>query len=280
MKKLLSANFSRMGKSSIFWVLTAFCFLFGSLTYGLVAYNTRKLGLRWLEYNAHAYFYMQMLYIGAVIAIFSCFFIGTEYSDGTIRNKLAVGHDRMSLYLSNLVTTVAAGFLFHLAYLLAVVLVGIPFSGMACVTHVEMQPWRLMCCLLATVEYGALFTCISMLDTQKSRGVLVCLLVAGLVALAGMMVYGRLNQPEFERLVWMQADGTYVLKDGGPNSKYLSGTVRTVFTWLNAWIPSGSMLISLDRNFTLDLRNPLCMAAGTALITAFGTSLFRKKDIK
>ncbi len=280
MRKLLSANFSRMRKSRIFWVLTAFCFLFGSFAYGLAAYNVQVLGLGWMEFNAHAYFYMQMLYIGAVIAVFSSFFLGTEYADGTIRNKLAVGHDRVSLYLSNLITIVTAGILFQLAYLLAVVLVGIPFAGLVSVTCVELQPWRLISCLLVTVEYGALFTLIPMLDSQKARGVLISLLVAGIVALAGMLVYGRLSQPEFETLAWVQADGSYILKERMPNSKYLTGRIRTVFEWLNACIPSGSVMVSLDRNYTFDLRNPLCTVAGSALITVLGASLFRKKDIK
>ncbi len=280
MRKLLSANFSRMRKSRIFWLLAACCFLFGTFAYGLAAYNVQALGLGWMEFNAHALFYMQILYIGAVIAVFSSFFLGTEYADGTIRNKLAVGHDRVSIYLSNLITVVAAGILFHLAYLLAVVLVGIPFAGIESIICVELQPWRLICCLLVTVEYGALFTFIPMLDEQKDRGVLASLVVAGIVILFGMLIYGRLSQPEFETMAWVQADGSYILKEGMPNSKFLAGRIRTVFEWVNAWIPSGSVMVCLDRNLAFDLRNPLCTVAGTAIITACGASLFRKKDIK
>ncbi len=280
MKKLLSANFSRMRKSRIFWVLAAFCFLVGAFAYGLAAYNVRVLGLGWMEFNAHAYFYMQILYIGAVIAVFSSFFLGTEYTDGTIRNKLLVGHDRVSVYLSNMVTIVAAGFLFQLAYLLAVMLVGIPFAGVESITCVELQSWRLICCLLVTVEYGALFTMIPMLDAQKARGVLISLVVAGIVILFGMLIYGRLSQPEFETMAWVQADGSYILKEGMPNSKYLTGRIRTVFEWINAWIPSGSVLISLDRNYAFDPRYPMCTIVGTGLITVLGTALFRRKDLK
>ncbi len=269
-----------MRKSRIFWLLASFCFLFGAFAYGLAAYNVRALGLGWMEFNAHNYFYLQAIYIGAVIAVFSSFFIGTEYADGTIRNKLAVGHDRVRLYLSNLITVVAAGVLFHLAYLLAVVLVGIPFAGMETITCVELQPWRLINCLLVTVEYGALFTMISMLDPQKARGVLISLLAAGVVILAGMLVYGRLSQPEFETIAQMRTDGGYVLKEGMPNSKYLTGRTRTIFEWINACIPSGSVMISLDRNCFFDLRNLLCVAAGTVLITALGSTMFFRKDIK
>ncbi|MGY3662454.1 MAG: hypothetical protein ACXAHE_00930 [Roseburia sp. 1XD42-69] len=38
-------------------------------------------------------------------------FLGTDYSDGTIRNKLTVGHTRTNIYLANLIVTFAAGLL-------------------------------------------------------------------------------------------------------------------------------------------------------------------------
>ena len=41
--------------------------------------------------------------MGLVAAILTSMFIGSEYSDGTIRNKLVVGHSRMRIYLANLI---------------------------------------------------------------------------------------------------------------------------------------------------------------------------------
>ncbi len=280
MRKLLSANFRCMKKTPLFWLLIGLCFSFGVIAYGLAAYNIHNLGIGWMEFNAHAYFYMQMLYIGAVSAVFASFFIGTEYADGTIRNKLAVGHSRESLYLSFGISVFSMALAASLAYLLAVLLVGIPFAGTASITHVELQPWRLGCCLLVIVAYSAIFTFLAMLDPQKARSVLVSLLTAGVLILAGMLVYGRLSEPEFTTQAWVQADGTYLLKDGLPNSKYVEGAVRTLLEWVNALIPSGSILVCLDRNYALDWRNPACMILEIIVITAAGISLFRKKDIR
>ena len=136
MRKLLSANFARLWKSKIFWTLEGFCFGFGVFTYILVAINTRNLGQGWLEYEAHAYFYFPFLFIAAIIAIFACFFIGNDYSDGTIRNKLIVGHSRMNIYFSFFLIVCIASVLFLLAHVLAVLIVGLPFSGAAVLTHV------------------------------------------------------------------------------------------------------------------------------------------------
>ncbi len=43
--------------------------------------------------------------IGVVIAIFTSLFLGVEYSEGAIRNKISMGHKRTAIYLSNLILT-------------------------------------------------------------------------------------------------------------------------------------------------------------------------------
>lgn len=280
MRKLLSANFYRLWRSKVFWTLEGICFAIGVFAYALVAYNTHNIGQGWLEYNAHVYFYLQVIYIAFVIVIFSCFFIGTEYSDGTIRNKLIVGCSRKMIYLCLLLTTLTAAVFFLLAWLLAVLLVGLPFSGIAVLTHVQAQPWRIINSMLVIAEYAALFTLFSMLDSYKARSLVICMLSAAAVLAAGMMVYGRLTEPEFIVRAVMQPGGGFQLQDGVPNSRYLIGTIRTVFEWITMILPSGSVMLSLDKNLSFDWRNPLCAIVGIALLTALGIRFFRRKDIR
>ena len=280
MRKLLSANFARLWKSRMFWLLEGFCFGFGVFVYVLVAYNTRNLGPGWLKYNAHGYFYFLQIFIGVLIAVFTCFFIGTDYSDGTVRNKMIVGHSREEIYLSFLLTTFTAAFFFVLAYLLAVLLVGLPLSGRAVLTHVQAQLWRLLGCGLVIVEYAALFTMVSMLGSDKARNLVISLLIAVILIFSGMMAYGKLSAPEFIRIVVPQSDGGILLKDGEPNPEYLTGGIRTFFGWLTAILPSGSMMLSLDKNLSFDWRNPACAVTLTALLTVIGIGVYKQKDIK
>ena len=58
-----------------------------------------------------------VLMSGVVLSAFCSLFVGAEYSDGTIRNKIAVGHSRAAVYLANLVTCSAAGVLICLGYI-------------------------------------------------------------------------------------------------------------------------------------------------------------------
>lgn len=277
MRKLLSASFARLWKSKIFWTLEGFCFGFGVFAYALVAYNTHNLGPGWLEYEAHNYFYLLQIFIAVMIALFACFFIGTDYSDGTLRNKLSVGRSREEIYLSFLLTTFAAAFFFAAAYLLAVLLVGLPLSGTAVLTHVQAQPWRLLGCGLVIVEYAALFTMVSMLDSDKARNIVISLLIAVILIFSGMMAYGKLSAPEYIQIVVPQSDGGILLKDGAPNPEYLTGTIRTVFAWLTTILPSGSTMLSLDKNLSFDWRNPICAATLTALLTVIGIVFSKRK---
>lgn len=280
MRKLLSANFARLWKSKVFWVLEGFCFGFGVFAYILVAINTRNLGQGWLEYEAHAYFYLPVLFIAVIVAIFSCFFIGNDYSDGTIRNKLIVGHSRVNIYFSFLLTVCVASVLFLLAHVLAMLSVGLPFSGAAVLTHVELQPWRIMNVLLTAIVYAAIFTLLSMLDSNKARNVVVSLLVACVLIFAGFYFYGKVSAPEYIQLVTHQSDGSLLLQDGAPNSEHLTGTTRIVYHWITLILPSGSVMLSLDRNLGFDWHNPVLSVVLIVFLNAIGIQLFKKKDIK
>lgn len=280
MKKLLSANLARLRESKIFWALELSCFLLSCATYLLVVYNTRNQGQGWLQWQANTYFYIPILYLPVGIAIFSCFFFGTEYSDGTIRNKLIVGHSRESIYLANLLTAVCVLGLQLLACYVPVLIVGIPFAGKDVVACVEMQPWRILNLLLLLTEYGALFVLLSTLDSNKARNVLDCLLTALLLILLGVSAYGRYSEPEFYPEVTMLPDGSLDVRNGPPNSEYLTGVPRMIAHGITLLLPTGSAMLSMDRGLTFDWRSPACAVALIVLLTILGIGVFKKKDIK
>ena len=62
-------------------------------------------------------------------APFLSVYLGTEFSEGTIRNKLVAGHSRPAVYLSNLILCAIAGVLLCLGYIAAVLAVGLPLLG-------------------------------------------------------------------------------------------------------------------------------------------------------
>lgn len=86
MNRLLSANFARLWRSKIFYGLGLFMIGYSVMFYRDV-YMT--IHVKHKEYtNWNFAFFGGLLPIGIALAVFVSFYIGTEYSSGTIRNKI------------------------------------------------------------------------------------------------------------------------------------------------------------------------------------------------
>ena len=69
------------------------------------------------------------LFIGIVMAVFCSLFIGTEYSEGTIRNKIIIGQKRGAVYLSNFITCSLVSVVMCMAFFIPYLCIGIPLLG-------------------------------------------------------------------------------------------------------------------------------------------------------
>lgn len=280
MRKLLSANFARLWKSKVFWTWEIICLLLGVIFYSLIIINTRNIGENWLLSNANYYFFLFVIYIGVIIGIFTSVFIGTEYSDGTIRNKLLVGHSRRNVYLANLLVVCVAGLLFCVPHIAAAFVVGVPFVGMGVITGLSAPVWRVGCCVLIVVVYSAIFNLIAMLDSNKTRAAIVCMFLALFLIAGGLYVFGALQQPEFTNRMVMQEDGRFELQENIPNSRYIRGTMRTVYEWIDFSLPASVGWRIAERNGEFDWKIPLCLSSISLLVSVTGVFCFKKKDIR
>ena len=134
--------------------------------------------------------------------------------------------------------------------------------------------------LLTAIAYAAIFTLLSMLDSNKARNVVVSLLSAGVLIFAGIYFYGKVSAPEYIQLVTPQSDGSLLLQDGPPNPEYLTGTTRMVYHWITLILPSGSVMLSLDKSLGFDWQNSVCSIVMIFLLTVAGIFFFKQKDIK
>lgn len=91
MSKLLSANFIRLKKDKFFWSGLVFM-----LAAGIFFPVMRYMDMRQTQTinRIDNGFFGCALFIGIVMAVFCSLFIGTEYSEGTIRNKIIIGQKR------------------------------------------------------------------------------------------------------------------------------------------------------------------------------------------
>lgn len=98
-------------------------FLFGIFMAVMDYISTRQYG----DYEAQItnVLFIYALTVAILIPAFVSLFVGTEYSDGTIRNKMIIGHTRTCIYLSNLIVCSTAGLGFCLSYIVGVIVAGL-----------------------------------------------------------------------------------------------------------------------------------------------------------
>ena len=126
MNRLLAANFSRLFRSKAFWVCCIYAFCYGIFMQVMNYITTTASGEIPLIDNL---FFSFSIFTGILLSAFISLFLGTEYSDGTIRNKLVIGHTRTSIYLSNLIVCTAAGMIMCVINLAVSFAVGLPLMG-------------------------------------------------------------------------------------------------------------------------------------------------------
>ncbi len=121
MRNLLAANFLRLGKSALFWGALAFCLGAGALM-ALQLYQMNQ----YEDFPLDGAFFTYPIFVCIIIAVFIPLFFGRDYSDHTIRNKVAAGHPRAAIYAANLLTDTAVSLLLCAAYMAVVAAIGIP----------------------------------------------------------------------------------------------------------------------------------------------------------
>lgn len=275
MTKLLSANFLRLKKNKVFWgglILMAAWGIFVPV----------KLHMDAIEMNyadrVEDGFFACAMFIGIFIAVFCSLFLGTEYNDGTMRNKIIVGGKRSAIYLANAVVSCAAGLAMCAAYLLPYLCVGMPLMGAFCVPG-EMVMLTMLTVLLLSAALSSVFTCIAMVCQNKAATAVICILLAFGSLMSGMVLNEMLEAPPTHMLYSLDENGEMSSSEE-PNPKYLEGTKREIVQTLYDINPGGQAIQCAGMTAVNPLRLPLYSLAIIVLATGAGCVLFQKRDLK
>ena len=270
MTNLLSANLFRLRRSRLFWLSLLLCAAAG-------AWQPLQ---TWLEYQRKfpldAVFFVYTALIGLVLSVFLSLFFGSEYSDGTIRNKLAAGHTRVSVYLANLITAVFTALTFCGIYILCTLAVGVPLLGAPKAPGPLLTSLALS--LLMTAVWCAIFTALILNCSRKAASAVCCMLLFLLIFGIALTIYQILDAPEFYPSFGL-VDGEMV-SDMVRNPSYLQPEERWPYELLLDLNPQGQAVQFTDGSVTRPLQMALCSVGVFAMTTVAGAFLFRRKDLK
>ena len=271
MTNLLSANLFRLRKSLLFWVTLV-------LSAAAGAWQPIQTFLEFeRQVPLNAVFFVYAMLIGLLLSVFLPLFFGSEYSDGAIRNKLAAGHTRRTVYLANLTTAVFTAFLFCGAYTLLTLAVGIPLLGAP--KYPTMLLASVLLSLLMTTAWCAIYTVIIMNFSRKAASAVSCMLLFLAIFAFAVTVYQVLDAPEYYPGYMLTVDGE-LSTTMEHNPHYLQPEERWPYELLLDLNPVGQAVQYTDGNVTRPLQMALCSLGVFATTTAAGTALFQRKDLK
>ena len=256
--RLLRADFYHLFRSKWLW-LSVLAML--GLSFGFVA----------MQYSGMDYVvtlervvFIPLSFYGVIAAALISLFVGEDFSDGCIRNKIAAGRSRSSVFLSHLIVSCFSCVLIYLVMLVVTISMGLAlFENNVTITQLlTLAVLGLLTCL----AYACIYCALTVLIGSRTNGVVVCMIVSFVLLFAAL----HTNQ-----IVVQQP-----MKNGAPNPHYVSGIKRYVYEWLHDLNPTGQAAQLSSMNCHNPLRwivsNVMCFI----LFIGIGRTVFAKKNIR
>lgn len=277
MCKLITANFYRFRKDRFSWCVVGLIVILSLVNVFNSARSCEAMAARGYIMSVDDYYFNQAPLIGMFLALLISTFMGTEFADGTIRNKLIIGHKRNHILFSNFIScALVATMLTAVWMLISALLFGL-------IGSLEMSVPEFIGCIFVAlgfaVAFAAIFTVIGSLSSNKAMTIIYTFGVFIVLAMVASALYDRLSEPEMHTGMTIVGN-QFVEMEPTPNPLYLSGVIRTVCELALELLPTGQALLLSDVAVVYPIRAIVMSAVFTVVTLLAGCALFRRKNIK
>lgn len=271
MYKLLRAGFFRLKKDIIFW-------LFIFLTIGIAGLNLFKYHSSWSEVVLDKVVNDFIMYIGLFIAIFVSIFVGKEHSEGIIRNKIIVGHSRISIYLSKFIISAIASIVCEIIYITTILLIGIPLFGESQM-NLSQFAMTILNTFLVIITYCSMFNFIAMICSEITISTIISILVFIVLFITeASLGYIANNSKYITNSYWENGIEHIISQELNPNypGDQKVKLARTVYLF----IPQGQATKIANRDTEVVYQMPVYSIILISIFSIAGLYLFSKKELK
>lgn len=277
MSNLFRAGMQRLKKNRMFWIC-----MFAVAVYDVFACCSDYRVMRQYDvvYQLDDLLYLYVVPLGILIATVLGMFWGTEYSEGTIRNKIISGKSRGQIYLSGWLVSMLVAVFIYLMGLLGICALGIPLFGFAKASILQLICMEFVG-ILASMAYASIFYAIAMVCQSKAHTVLICELLAFVLMFAGIFLMQKLAAPAMVEQLELNVQGQ-LSTVYAENPGYLSGMKREVYAFVRDLLPSGqTMQLMEDIHGEVNVVRMMVLAVVDSIASsAAGMFLFCRRDIK
>ena len=268
MIKLLKAGFFRLKKDVVFWL---FIFLtIGLAIFTLFRHEETKLDVLINEF---------IMYIGLLIAIFVSIFVGKEYSQGIIRNKIIVGHSRISIFFSNLIISIITSILCEIIYLVLVFLIGIPLFGQM---QMPLSQFALVILntILVIISFCSIFNFIAMICSEITISTTICIILFIAMFIAQGSFALTANSNKYINHTYTDENGNTHIISQEPDPNYPGDQKVKQAKIIYLSIPQGQAMEIGNNDLESLQQMPIYSISLIVIINILGVYIFSKKELK
>lgn len=268
MIKLLKAGFFRLKKDVVFWL---FIFLtIGLAIFSLFRHEETKLDVLINEF---------IMYIGLLIAIFVSIFVGKEYSQGIIRNKIIVGHSRISIFFSNLIISIITSILCEIIYLVFVFFIGIPLFGQM---QMPLSQFALVILntILVIISFCSIFNFIAMICSEITISTTICIILFIAMFIAQGSFALTANSNKYINHTYTDENGNTHIISQEPNPNYPGDQKVKQAKIIYLSIPQGQAMEIGNNDLESLQQMPIYSISLIVIINILGVYIFSKKELK
>lgn len=256
--KLLRSDFYRMYHNKRIWLcvvsMIAVAAFFIIMQYTAMDYTV----------DFSRVIFLPMAFYGIVMAALVSLFVGDDFSDGFIRNKIVVGRSRSSIYMSNLICVWSACLVIYVITVVVTVMIGINYFEND-VTLIDFFRFLLLGAFTCLC-FGSIFCMLAMLIGNRSTSLMICMGLTFVMLFVSLRINQIIVQPQY--------------KDGILNPHFVGGIKRVIFEIMHDINPFGQ-IAQLTSMTCLNVTRWICLDILWIIVTTgFGNILFLKKDIK
>lgn len=277
MSRLISAGFMRLRKNRVFWLICAAAFLFTAIM--IISQYSHRVAYSadGLELSSVVFDYVPLT--GLFTAVFVGMMLGSEYSDGTVRNKLIVGHKRSAVFFSYvIVSAVGAMFIAIICMLTTFALGALLFDGLG--ISVSACLWLSLCSLLLTAGYASAAALVFACTRSRAAAAVLCIITALALLIGGSYLVSRLEEPEMiDNYLLINEYGVPMQVESEPNPMYVNGAARSALELAAEFLPGGQAVMISNFEVANPQRLPLMSLLFIAVCTSAGYGIFRRKDL-